>query len=112
MYSDPNSTSGAVTDIGWYEQPDIVINESHRDAELEIPVYYSAVGKYGELTVINENDYVINVMADGALIEDIAIVDGSSQGLSSIPAGEQTTFLIPVAKYIISFWEDSKYRNR
>jgi hypothetical protein len=101
-YSDPNSSSGEITEIGWNEEPDIVINESHREAQIEIPVYFSIIGKYGELTVINENDYVINVLADGNLIENIAIVDGSTQGLSSIPAGNHTTFLIPVDKYSVT----------
>ena len=36
------------------------------------------------------------------MIENIARVDGSPQGLSSIPAYSQTTFLIPVDKYTIS----------
>jgi archaellum component FlaF (FlaF/FlaG flagellin family) len=101
-YSDPNSSSGEVVDIGWNEMPEIVINEYHKEATIDIPVYYSAVGKYGEITVINENDYVINVYANGTLIENIALVDGSPQGLSSIPANSQTTFLIPVDKYTIS----------
>lgn len=101
-YSDPNSSSADITDIGWSEQPEIVINEYHRDANIEIPVYYSTIGKYGEITMVNENDFVINVFAGGKLIEDIAVVDGSPQGLSSIPSHSQTTFLIPVAKYNIS----------
>lgn len=84
-YSNPNSSTGEVTDIGWYDIGDIVINESHRDAQIDIPVFFSIIGKYGELTVINENDHVVNVYANGELIEDIAIVDGSTQGLSSIP---------------------------
>jgi len=101
-YSDPNSSTGEVIDIGWDEMPEIVINEYHKEASIEIPVYFSTVGKYGEITVINENDYVINVYANGNLIENIALVDGSSQGLSSIPANSQTTFLIPVDKYTVS----------
>ncbi len=101
-YSDPNSSSGDIIEIGWDEMPEIVINEFHKEANIEIPVYYSTIGKFGEITVINENDYVINVYANGNLIEDIAVVDGSSQGLSSIPANSQTTFLIPVDKYTIS----------
>jgi len=101
-YSDPNSSSGEVVEIGWSEMPEIVINEYHKEANIEIPVYYSTIGKYGEITVINENDYVINVYANGDLIENIARVEGSPQGLSSIPANSQTTFLIPVDKYTIS----------
>jgi hypothetical protein len=101
-YSDPNSTSNQIEDIGWAETPDIVINEMHQEAEIEIPVYYSNVGKYGTLTVVNENDFVVNVYADDNLIEDIAMVDGSSQSLSSIPSNSQTSFLIPVDKYKIT----------
>ena len=101
-YSDPNSSSGDVEDIGWSEMPEVVINEYHKEAEIEIPAYFSTIGKYGEITVINENDFVINVYADGDLIENIARVDGSPQGLSSIPAYSQTTFLVPVDKYTIS----------
>ncbi|MBN1952669.1 MAG: hypothetical protein JW801_15815 [Bacteroidales bacterium] len=98
-YSNPNSATGEVTDIGWIDVSDIVINDSHREASIDIPVFNSIVGKYAELTVRNENDFVINVVANGNMIEDIAMVDGSTQGLSSIPAGDQTTFLIPVDKY-------------
>lgn len=101
-YSDPNSPSGDVEEIGWAEMPEVVINEYHKEADIEIPVYYSTIGKYGEITVINENDFAINVYADGSLIENIARVDGSPQGLSSIPANSQTTFLIPVDKYTIT----------
>ena len=101
-YSDPNSSSGEIVDIGWAEMPEIVINEYHKEANIDIPVYYSIVGKYGEITMINENDYVINVYANGTLIENIARVDGSPQGLSSIPANSRTKFLIPVEKYTIS----------
>lgn len=101
-YSNPNSSTGNVTDIGWLEHPDVVINESHKEASIDIQVYSSIVGKYGELTVVNENDFVVNVSANGELIENIAIVDGSTQGLSSIPANSQTTYMIPVNKYTIS----------
>ncbi len=101
-YSDPNSSSGDVVEIGWSEMPEIVINEYHKEANIEIPVFYSTVGKYGEITVINENDFVINVYTNGGLIENIALVEGSPQGLSSIPANSQTTFVIPVDKYTIS----------
>ena len=101
-YSDPNSSSGEIVDIGWSEMPEVVINEYHKEAEIEIPAYFSTIGKYGEVTVFNENDFVINVYANDDLIENIARVDGSPQGLSSIPAYSQTTFLIPVDKYTIS----------
>ncbi|MBA7711062.1 hypothetical protein ES703_120014 [subsurface metagenome] len=90
-YSNPNSTSGAITEIGWEEMTEIVINEYHKEAEIEIPVFYSTVGKVGEVTIINESDFVINAYANDNLIEDIAIVDGSSQSLSSIPANDQST---------------------
>jgi hypothetical protein len=101
-YSDPNSTSGDITEIGWEEHPDIVINELHKEAVIDIPAISSSIGKYGELTVINNNDFVVNVHANDHLIEDIAIVDGSSQGLSSIPPMSESTFLIPVDSYKIT----------
>jgi LEA14-like dessication related protein len=101
-YSDPNSTTGQITEIGWSEMPDVVINEYHKEARIVIPVLTSTVGKYGELKVFNENDFVINVYADNSLIEDIAMVEGSSQGLSSIPPNSETTFLIPVDNYAIT----------
>jgi hypothetical protein len=100
-YSDPNSSSGKITEIGWAEQSDVVINEYHKEAVIDIPSFNSTVGKYGELKVINNNNFVINVYADNELIEDIAIVDGSTQGLSSIPPVSETTFLIPVDQYAI-----------
>lgn len=101
-YSDPNSSTGQITEIGWGEMPDVVINEYHKEAEINIPAIASSIGKYGELTVFNENDFVINVYADNSLIEDIALVDGSTQGLSSIPPNSETTFQIPVDNYTIS----------
>jgi hypothetical protein len=101
-YSNPNSSSGQITEIGWEEKPDVVINEYHKEAVIDIPSFVSTVGKYGELTVINDNNFVINVYADNQLIEDIAIVEGSTQGLSSIPPYSETTFLIPVDQYTIA----------
>jgi hypothetical protein len=101
-YSDPNSSTGEITEIGWGEMPDVVINEYHKEAEIDIPVITSTVGKYGEMTVYNDNDFVINVYADNSLIEAIALVDGSPQGLSSIPPNNETTFLIPVNSYAIT----------
>ncbi len=100
-YSDPNSSTGEIIDIGWNEYPDVVINEYHKEAQIDIPVFSSTIGKYGELQVVNENSFVVNVYSDNSLIEDIAVVDGSPQGLSSIPPKSQTTFLIPVDNYNI-----------
>lgn len=101
-YSDPNSTTGEIVDIGWAEEAEIVVNEQHRETEIEIPVYYSTVGKYGKITVRNMNSFVVNVYANDKLIEDIAEVDGSPAGLSAVPIGGESTFLIPVANYTIS----------
>jgi hypothetical protein len=101
-YSDPNSTSGAIIDIGWEEQSEIVVNELFKIVDIDIPVFYSKVGKYGELTIYNGNDYAVNVYANDVLIEDIALVDGSSEGLSTIPASSSATFVIPVEKYTIT----------
>ncbi len=101
-FSDPNSQSGDIIDIGWAEETDeVVINEYHKEAEINIPFFYSTIGKVGEITIKNESDFVINVYANDNLIEDIAIVDGSSQGLSSIPSRGESTFIIPVEDYTI-----------
>jgi hypothetical protein len=106
-YSDPNSTTGDIVDIGWSESVEVVVNEQHKEREIIIPVYYSTVGKYGELTVRNRNTFAVNVYVNDKLIEDIAIVDGSPAGLSAVPAGEESTFLIPVNRYSVSM-DDSK----
>ena len=100
-YSDPNSQSGEVTDIGWDETNEVVINEYHKEAEIDIPVFYSTIGKVSEITIINMNDFAVNVYTNGNLIEDIAIVDGSTHDLSTIPANGQSTFIIPVENYNI-----------
>ena len=101
-YSDPGSSSGDITDLGWNEMKDIVINELHKEAEIDIPAYYSIIGKYGELKVVNNKDQVVTVYANDKLIETIAKVDGSAQGLSNVPANGESTFLIPVEQYTIS----------
>lgn len=101
-YSDPNSTSGSITELGWNQQPEIVINAGHTEAMIQIPFFYSTVGKYGELTVYNETNKVISIYSNDVLIEQIAKVDGSAQGLSNIPAQNSTTFLIPVNTYSIT----------
>ncbi len=98
-YSDPNSQSGEITDIGWDETNEVVINEYHKEAEIDIPVFYSTIGKVSEVTVINESNFAVNVYANDNLIEDIVIVDGSTHDLSTIPAREQSTFIIPVENY-------------
>lgn len=98
-YSDPNSQSGEITDIGWDETNEVVINEYHKEADIDIPVFYSTIGKVSEVTVINESDFAINVYANDNLIEDIAIVEGSTHDLSTVPANAQSTFIIPVANY-------------
>ncbi len=100
-YSDPNSTTGEITDIGWDQENDVVINAGHTSADITIPFYSSNIGKYGELTVYNETSKAITIYADDALIESIAKLDGSTQGLSVIPAMNYTTFLIPVSTYSI-----------
>ena len=101
-YSDPNSTTGEITEIGWSMVEGVVINAEHESAKLSIPVYYSAVGKYGELTVTNTTSNAISIYADDLLIEDIAQIDGSSDGLSIIPANNSTTFVIPEKSYTIT----------
>lgn len=101
-YSDPNSTTGEIIDIGWEEESEIVVNELFKTVNVDIPVFYSKVGKYGELTIYNGNDFAVNVYANSVLIEDIALVDGSAAGLSTIPANSSSTFVIPVDKYVIS----------
>lgn len=101
-YSDPNSTTDEITEIGWDQEPEIVINAQHETSEISIPVYSSNVGKYGEVQVYNKTSSAMNVFAGDVLIEDIAKVDGSSQGLSTIPANNSTTFLIPVDEYNIT----------
>jgi hypothetical protein len=101
-YSDPNSTSGEITEIGWSEEKDVVINAEHQTAVITVPFYYSNIGKYGELKIMNKADKIISIYANDALIETIAKVEGSSQGLSIIPANDYTTFLIPVNTYTIT----------
>jgi hypothetical protein len=101
-YSNPNSTSGEIIDIGWDEAQDVVINAGHPEADITIPFYYSTIGKYGELTVYNETSKAITIYANDALIESIAKIDGSTQGLSVIPAMNSTTFVIPVNEYTIT----------
>ncbi len=101
-YSDPNSKTGEITEIGWSELNDIVINIVHDVSDINIPVYISTIGKFGELKIINETDKSISIYANDVLIESIAKVDGSTAGLSMIPGNSSTTFLIPVNTYNIS----------
>ena len=101
-FSDPNSTSGEIVDIGWEEESEVVVNELYKSVVVDIPVFYSQVGKYGELSIFNGSDYAVNVYANDVLIEDIALVDGSTAGLSTIPAQSSSTFVIPVNKYTIT----------
>ncbi len=98
-YSDPNSTSGEITELGWEQNSEIVINAAFETADITIPFYYSNIGKYGELKVYNQTSKLISIYANDMLIESIAKLDGSTQGLSIIPADNATTFLIPVKKY-------------
>lgn len=101
-YSDPNSTSGEITELGWEQNSEIVINVAFQTADIKIPFFYSNVGKYGKLQVYNQTNKLISIYANDALIESIAKVDGSTQGLSIIPAQNSTTFLIPVKDYTIT----------
>lgn len=101
-YSDPNSSSGEITEIGWDEINDIVINAEHKSANITIPVFYSIVGKYGQIKVNNTTNSAISIYANDQLIEKIAKVEGSADGLSIIPSNNSTTFLIPEGTYTIS----------
>lgn len=101
-YSDPNSSSGEITEIGWDEISDIVINAEHKSSNIEIPVLQSIVGKYGYVKVNNTTNSAISIYANDQLIEKIAKVDGSSDGLSIIPSNNSTTFLIPEGTFTIS----------
>jgi len=100
-YSDPNSSSGNITELGWEQTNEVIINAGHQTYYLDIPIYFSTVGKFGELTVKNESEKALSIYANGELIESIAKVDGSSQGLSMIPAKSSTTFIIPIDNYTI-----------
>jgi hypothetical protein len=101
-YSDPNSTTGDITELGWNQNSELVINAAFETADVTIPFFYSNVGKYGELKVYNEMDNLISIYANDALIETISKLDGSTQGLSIIPAQNATTFLIPAKSYTIT----------
>lgn len=101
-YSDPNSQDGSITELGWEESGAVVINIEHNESDVKIPVFYSNFGKYGQLKVNNQSAKPLSIYANGSLIEGIAKVDGSTDGLSIIPAGSATTFLIPVNSYIIA----------
>jgi hypothetical protein len=101
-YSDPDSPSSEITEIGWNEIRDIVINAEHETDEIDIPVFYSIIGKYGFLKVFNTTASPVSIYANNNLIEKIAKVEGSPDGLSIIPAGKSTTFLIPEEAYTIA----------
>ncbi|MCG8700301.1 MAG: hypothetical protein MI922_19765, partial [Bacteroidales bacterium] len=93
-YSNP--TNGSVKELGWLEHQGVVLNAQHLDYKVEIPVYQSFEGKYAYMKVINNFEHAVAILADGALIENIAKVEGSTQGLSVIPAKNSTEFLIPM----------------
>lgn len=101
-YSDPNSTTGEIIEIGWNEANNIVINAEHKTADIDIPVFYSIVGKYGYTRIFNKTTNPVTIYANDKLIEQIAKVDGSTNGLSIIPAFNSTLFLIPEETYTIS----------
>ncbi len=101
-YSDPNSSSGEITELGWTDGNVVVINYEHQVSEINIPFYYSNIGKFGELLVINKTSKPITIYTNDALIESIAKVDGSTAGLSIIPGNSETKFLIPVNTYKIT----------
>lgn len=101
-YSDPGSSSGNVEEIGWNQLNDIVVNAEHNTTNVTVPAFYSKIGKYGSLQIINLLDYATSIYANGSLIETIAKVEGSSQGLSIIPAQNSTSFLIPVDNYVLT----------
>ncbi len=101
-YSDPNSSSDEITEIGWNEASGIVINAEHESVSIDIPTYESTIGKYGFLKVFNVSDEPISVYADDDLIENIAKVDGSTDGLSIIPSQNSTSFVIPEDNYAIT----------
>lgn len=101
-YSDPNSPSSEITEIGWDESDYIVVNAEHKEVEIDVPVYVSVVGKYGYLNIENATADPISIFANDQLIESIAKVDGSPDGLSIIPANNSTTFLIPEQSYTIT----------
>lgn len=101
-FSDPNSSTGEITELGWLQGEVVVINAEHLVDQITIPFFYSAVGKFGELLIYNRSTKPLSIYANDALIESIAKVDGSTEGLSIIPASASTKFLIPVNTYSIS----------
>lgn len=98
-YSDPNSSTGEIVELGWLQGEVVVINAEHQVDQIAIPFFYSAVGKFGELLIYNRSTKPLTIYANDALIESIAKVDGSTEGLSIIPASASTKFLIPVNTY-------------
>lgn len=101
-YSNPNSSSGEATEIGWIEGSTVVFNIEHESSDITIPFYSSTLGKYGEITIYNSTNKPVSIYADDQLIESIAQVDGSTAGLSIIPDNSYTNFIIPVNSYTIS----------
>lgn len=101
-YSDPNSSTGEIEELGWEDGNVVVINYEHQVSEIDIPFFYSNTGKFGELLVKNETSNPTTIYANDVQIESIAKVDGSTAGLSIIPGNSETKFLIPVNTYKIT----------
>ena len=106
--SDQN-TADAVEDIGWIEKQTIngeegdiwlVLNENRSDMTMVVPHFGSSVAdqvKYGNLKVVNDLSYPVQIYVGQKLIESICYLeDGSTKNLSTVAGQESYTFVMPI----------------
>jgi hypothetical protein len=108
--SDQN-TADASNEIGWIEKQSIngkegniwlVLNENRSEMTMVVPHYGSDISnikvKYGTLKVFNNTGDPVQIYANGDLIEyECYLEEGSPKNLSTIYAGDNYPFVMPVS---------------
>ena len=109
-YSNPNASDGSIQDIGTISKQDdgtlikALINTNNQQKIIDIPAFiYSPVGKFGELTIQNQQEELVTIFANNQLIEKhINNANVSNTALSYIePNSTGTTLPVDEGEYHI-----------
>lgn len=100
-YDDPNDRMGGsyLGTIGTDSNFALILNDHQKEVILSVPVYYSNVGKTGQVTVKNTADESLIIYANGSLIEDLHWSGGVTQSPSALSAGKEFTYILSAGNY-------------
>lgn len=106
-HSDPTTPEGKIY-VGWSDDIDssdiyLNLNAAYPLKTIVVPIYYySSIGRKGTITIVNNIESTVKILANNAPIEEIILNYGiPSPGMSILDTGETFSYLIPEGEYTI-----------